>query len=398
MTEWMIYLLKSGVVFAMLYVPFLFLKGDTFHRRNRYYLLSVPVVAAIIPLIQINTTVAQNETGLTGLLQTISVTPQKVSTQLLELSFMRELGIFILLVSLVLLAIRFYQLYYLNALIYLHKKKNPSSNLINMPGEKICFSALGYIFVSSDMNHPTVIQHESVHIQQKHAFDLLWYNLYTSIFWFNPFAWFAMRSIKAQHEYEADKICLRTTGNTNEYQALLLSSALGCDIHALTHSFSSPTLKNRFSMMTKKQSSKWTTLKTFTIVPLAVLAMATFSVACTTETTPRPVGNEVAGKTGDEITQPEFNGGNEAFVKYMQENIKYPAEAEKLKIEGKVYISFVVKSDGSITDAKILRSLQSDCDNEALRVIANMPKWKPGTKNGKPAEVTLTLPIAFKAK
>lgn len=93
--------------------------------------------------------------------------------------------------------------------------------------------------------------------------------------------------------------------------------------------------------------------------------------------------------------EPEFKGGTQAFYKYLRDAIHYPANAVKNHIEGKVFISFVVEKDGSLSDVKIVRSVSDDLDAEALRVIKASPNWEPGTQNGKPVRVAYTMPLSF---
>ena len=93
--------------------------------------------------------------------------------------------------------------------------------------------------------------------------------------------------------------------------------------------------------------------------------------------------------------QPEFPGGLEALIKYLSDNVRYPDEALKDAIEGKVIVRFDVNKDGSISDVTIVRSLQPLLDAEAMRVINAMPKWNPGTQRGKPIKVGFTLPVNF---
>ncbi|MCK7535289.1 MAG: energy transducer TonB [Marinilabiliales bacterium] len=82
---------------------------------------------------------------------------------------------------------------------------------------------------------------------------------------------------------------------------------------------------------------------------------------------------------------PAFPGGDGARMKFLQENIKYPQMARESGIQGTVYVTFVVERNGSVTDVKILRGIGGGCDEEAVRVVKNMPKWEPGKQRGKPA-------------
>jgi len=93
--------------------------------------------------------------------------------------------------------------------------------------------------------------------------------------------------------------------------------------------------------------------------------------------------------------QPSYPGGEEARIGYLQQNIKYPEEAKELGIQGKVFVTFVVEVDGSITDVRVLRGIGGGCDEEAIRVVKSMPKWVPGKQRGVPVRVQFNLPIKF---
>lgn len=93
---------------------------------------------------------------------------------------------------------------------------------------------------------------------------------------------------------------------------------------------------------------------------------------------------------------PEFLGGLDQLMKYLSENIKYPEEAIEKGIQGRVLVNFVVEPDGSVSNVKVSRSLGGGCDEEAIRVVKSMPKWKPGKQRGKVVRVSYILPIFFK--
>jgi protein TonB len=94
---------------------------------------------------------------------------------------------------------------------------------------------------------------------------------------------------------------------------------------------------------------------------------------------------------------PEFPGGVQEMYKYLGKNIKYPEVAKEAGIQGKVYVSFVVGKDGSIDDVKVLRGIPGGkmCDEEAVRVVKNMPNWNPGKQRGKAVKVSYMLPVQF---
>jgi TonB family protein len=93
---------------------------------------------------------------------------------------------------------------------------------------------------------------------------------------------------------------------------------------------------------------------------------------------------------------PQYTGGEEAMMKYVAENIKYPQAAKDKNISGRVFVGFVIEKDGSVSNVKVVRGIGGGCDEEAARVIKEMPKWKPGMQKGKPVRVNYMMPIFFK--
>ena len=93
---------------------------------------------------------------------------------------------------------------------------------------------------------------------------------------------------------------------------------------------------------------------------------------------------------------PQFPGGQIAMLQYIMKNIKYPEQAMKEGIQGRVAVSFIVEKDGSISDVKPVLSVHPLLNKEAVRVVKSMPKWSPGKHNGKPVRVRYNLPVMFK--
>ena len=94
--------------------------------------------------------------------------------------------------------------------------------------------------------------------------------------------------------------------------------------------------------------------------------------------------------------QPEFPGGMPAFYKFVGDNMKYPAQARRMGIEGRVFVQFVVDKDGSVTEVKAVKGIGAGCDEEAERVLRSSPKFKPGKQRGRAVKVRMVLPIIFK--
>jgi periplasmic protein TonB len=116
---------------------------------------------------------------------------------------------------------------------------------------------------------------------------------------------------------------------------------------------------------------------------------------------PPPVEKEVEKPVVEQIftiveQNPEFPDGQKAMFSWLSSNIKYPPIARENGIEGTVYVGFVVNTDGSIVDVNVKRGIGGGCNEEAVRVVQQMPNWKPGRQQGRPVRVAFTLPIKFK--
>lgn len=110
-----------------------------------------------------------------------------------------------------------------------------------------------------------------------------------------------------------------------------------------------------------------------------------------TATTPEP--DDKVYTYVEQMPQPP--GGIENLLQTLNRSIKYPAEARRNQVEGKVFVNFVVRTDGRITDAQISKGIGAGCDEEALRVVRQMPRWQPGKQNGRAVSVSYTVPVTF---
>ena len=109
-----------------------------------------------------------------------------------------------------------------------------------------------------------------------------------------------------------------------------------------------------------------------------------------------PVIYDFTQNAPEGMDAPGFPSGEDAFYKYLSENITYPQQAKDAGIQGRVVVGFVVMDDGSIVNVEVVRGIGGGCDEEAVRVVKAMPKWKPAIYNGKPVNVHYSLPITFK--
>ncbi|ADB42147.1 TonB family protein [Spirosoma linguale] len=118
------------------------------------------------------------------------------------------------------------------------------------------------------------------------------------------------------------------------------------------------------------------------------------------EPTSAPTPKKLVSQTGDEIfmvveKQPEFPGGIRALYQYLARNLRYPVEARQNKVQGRVYVKFIIDKTGAIRELRVLKGIGGGCDEEAIRVMSQMPNWIPGEQQGKPVSVMYNLPIQF---
>ena len=275
------------------------------------------------------------------------------------------------------------------------------------------FIAIGAKSMSDDELR-SVLTHESEHVHQHHTVDVLLARIVCCLLWFNPMAWMLLAELKAVHEYQADAATV-ANGNRKDYFRLLFRQATGFSYGTITNNFNSINLKKRITMMNKTKSrfGAWKMLAALPLVAaLMMVGCKQESTSANTDDNNTPAAEQAAAVDPNVEPQlpntapdpsvldeaPEFPGGNEAFAKFITDNLHYPEEAKTKGIEGRVLVQFTVNTDGSIVNVELARGIGGGCDEEALRVVKSMPKWKPAIKDGKPVAGQFSLPIMFKMK
>ena len=129
------------------------------------------------------------------------------------------------------------------------------------------------------------------------------------------------------------------------------------------------------------------------LATLSVLAIL-FTVNTTATAQNKKAANDKVFEKAE--IMPEFPGGEQAMMDFVAKNVTYPKEAMEKEISGRVFVSFIVEKDGSVNEVNVKKGIGGGCDEEALRVVKAMPKWKPGKQDGKPVRVHFLLPITFK--
>ena len=288
------------------------------------------------------------------------------------------------------------------------KERLSSCTLIHTNGDTPIGTFGRYIFwdnqnVTNSRDHETILEHEKVHVHQNHTLDILFIELVGILFWFNPVVYFLKRSIRENHEFIADHLV--SENNTQEYIRIMARKTIQDYGFALASQFKRSQIVKRIYMLNLKQNRSAGT-RYLLITPLLATLVVVFS--CETSN-PELLDSEQAIQESLSTEQmiegdifqvveimPQFEGGNDALVQYLSENITYPAEAKEDGVEGRVIVHFVVSKEGEVGNVKVASGIGSGCDAEAVRVIRNSPKWTPGSQRGRNVNVKMVLPINFK--
>ena len=434
MGTFLVYILKSAACLAVFYLFYkLLMSRDTFHRFNRFALLGLLVLSSLLPLVEasVNSPAAVQETMLTleQLLLMADIQPEGESmaaaTPSATVLWLRA-ALLVYLTGIVFFIVRnLCSLARLGRLIrqgkrealdsYLPDRKEKNVRLVVHDHDIAPFSWMHWIVIARkdlEENGREILIHELAHIRNRHSWDLLLADLCIFVQWFNPAAWLLKQELQNIHEYEADETVLREGVNARNYQMLLIKKAVGTRLYSMANSFNHSSLTKRITMMLKEKSNPWARAKYLYILPLAALAVTAFArpevsavadeisavkvIAPAVHDSIQPnVQTAVAAPSSALDQMPEFPGGVEALNAYLRNNIRYPQEAQKAGIQGRVIIQFIVSKDGSITDAEVVESVDPQLDAEGLRLIKNMPRWKPGMRKGQAIRVKQTLPIRF---
>lgn len=439
--NWANYLIQINLYLMLFYAFYLlFLRNETFFTLNRMYLLGSAFFSALIPLIQTEWVKSffiteKAETGW----QNINVMMMGFASPMKE-DTSWTLGDFITLIYLagvlILLTKLFWNLMRVKQMF--RSENHPEA-----------FSFFRKVRVNENLPQKAQIEkHEQTHAQQLHSADVLFFEILSIINWFNPVVYLYQKAIRQIHEFIADEKAIAETENKKEYALLLFSKSFGINPNALTNNFFNQSLlKRRIQMLQKPKSKKMAILKYGLSAPLFLLAMilssATISKSKVVKVLEKKVEpkHEISSLLNSNSTEktdekaikrpnrdlkkvitksvknkvekdtipskkenvvftnvevlPTFPGGITAFSKFLQENLKYPAAAKENKIQGRVFVGFIVEKDGSLSDFEVKRGIGSGCDEEAIRVMKLSPKWIPGKQNGRNVRVSYIIPIFF---
>lgn len=448
-----IYSIKVAICLMAFYLFYkLLLSRDTFHAFNRATLLLLMLLSLVLPFVSLSIdepTVVNN--GMVQVEQLLVAGVTGEDTQPASLTLVQVLFMVYMVGVVVSVGREIVSLAGLYKLISGrdHVTIDNGIRIIVIDGDMAPFSWFNNIVISRsdyESGRREILIHEMAHISHHHSLDILLCNVLLIFQWFNPAVWLLRRELRNIHEYEADEAVLASGANAAEYQLLLIRKAVGERLFSMANNLNHNSLKKRITMMLTKRSNPWNRVKVLLTVPVAAVAVVAFAtpkaeslsreiehesdaiVSSVVKSTSDKAALVAQGKTSGEETvnamgraddtlidndiqrmtsmdddvyevvekMPAFPGGMAELMKYLRSNVRYPVEAHKAGIQGRVVVSFVVNKDGTVKDAKIVRSVDKSIDAEALRVISAMPKWQPGYQDGKAVSVRYTVPVTFR--
>ena len=407
----LMYLIKANVVLVVLFGFYQLISvGDTFFKWRRLSLLTIYVLSLFLPGIDVSVLV--NETAPLGnILPRMAYNLPEVTVQPTHDNFdWQQLAVWLYTgVALALLLRVFWQVVVVCRLAQRSERATlHGTEVCLLTGDYSPFSFFRWIFVNPDDKTPSQVQqiltHEQTHVAQWHSADALLSQLFVAVFWFNPVAWLMRLQVRNNLEYLADRSVINGGTDKKAYQYHLLAVAYRTNVATITNNFNVLPLKKRIKMMNKQTSNPLARFKYLLFVPLAVALLAMNSTAMRANVQKKVVKTtKVTKKTSatDKVYEvceqmPIFPGGDAALMKYLSENVKYPALAIKAQEQGRVVVSFTVEKDGAISDVKVARSVTPSLDAEAVRVVKAMPKWTPGKQDGQLVRVRYNVPVSFK--
>lgn len=423
----MLYLLQVNVGLILFYALYkLVCTRDTFFRSRRFILIVSLVLPFILPFIDVREWLESRDRMImlthfdySAVLPEIVVGSEAAETgnRVFVLSewigYLYLAGVLVLLVR---LAIQAFSLYRLIVRMPEKEINGVRVKCLNDPSGP--FSFFRWIFMNpaavKEDEISEILTHEMAHVKQRHSVDVLLAEMVSICCWINPFAWLLKREVRLNLEFLADRKVMEAGFATKSYQYHLLGLAYNHK-YGLSNNFNFSHLKQRIIMMNKKKSNAAGHIKYALFVLPAFALLVAGNISCSQDASQTedakeevvaPVSPEAKEVPADSTAKeevfmvaeqmPEFPGGMKEMLKFLQENVKYPENAMKNNVQGRVIVQFVIEKDGTPTEFKVLRSVDPDLDAEALRVMKAMPKWKPGMQKGQVVRVKFTVPVSFK--
>lgn len=373
-TQLLIYSLKASIILALCYVPYmLILRHEKFFRLNRTVLLVIMALSLILPAFNISWMSLDNYPVMQATHQQmveIGLPVQGVDIEAMPDANVQQTTINwfdiianVFFVGMVLSAI--YRVIQMGVLSYILSHKNVWTKR-QEDGILICcrkgvfspYSWINRIVISEsdwDENARTILLHETGHIKGKHSYDLLLLLLSQAMMWYNPFVWLLGQSLADVHEYEADEYVLTQGVDAKSYMLLLVSKVAKWEGYTFVNSLNHSTLNKRIIMMKASQEvSSWRRSKILYLLPVCTLALSAFATPKIAEPTQEALlklEQEQKYSTYADVVPFYGNDSNDIYL-YCTKNLRYPSLAWENGVQGRVWVEFIVNTDGTVAEVK----------------------------------------------
>lgn len=412
------------VLFQVLFLAVydFFLKKETFHTYNRWYLLGTPIVSFVLPLIKIPTIQQTVLQEFSVLLPELMLSPEKVLEETFlysesSVNYMQVLfwsGVVVFALIFVVKLSKIAQLILKNETI-----NNPFYKLVLLPQQTAAFSFFNFIFLGKNIpkeQQEKIIQHELIHSKQKHSLDLLFFEFLRIVMWFNPMIYVYQQKITLLHEYISDSEMVKTTEKQVYFKNLLCEVFQVKNISFVNQFYKHSFIKKRIIMMTKNKSNELKKLKYLLLLPL--LASMLVYTSCevndvildensiknkelsSQSKTPSLTLKEVIVGGGNEDVKVSKNDKLSAAVRLFVARNFNVEMSKTLNLKGnkfRIYSIFTVNTDGKIENISV-RAPHPKLKKETERVLAILPILVPVKKEGKYVAMKYTLPISYNIK
>lgn len=421
------YILETTVCLAAFYAVYaLLLSRETFFRINRGYLLATLGLSLVIPLLPAWIQASQEPPFVAHTLEPVVIGIQDITTTFTatpETPWWLKAMLVVYWTGVVFLGVRL--VLNLRAILRMYRRGTEAvvagRPCIVSEDTMLPFSFFKWIFLPREHGLTAteldeILRHESAHSSAWHSLDVLLMEVVCVFLWPSPVIYLYRRSLRRVHEYLADAAVLTDTPLKQYGQLLIHQSVPGMQL-ALTNHFFHHQLKQRILMMTKDKSRHSAMIKYLALLPILLLTITLFAFRQSGGDEPRTETPEIM-RVQDSIPQvykvvdemPRFPGcegsGLESaklyecslqkLLEHVYSDLKYPEAAQKAKVEGRTIAQFIVRSDGKVSHAKIVRSIGHGTDEAVLSVINAMPVWRPGYHEGRAVNVEFNLPVSFK--
>jgi len=412
----LIYMLESAACLSVFYLfYYFFLRKENCFNYNRFYLLIAVVFSVLFPLGHVNYNPSALPSVLNDLHEASNVafnyedTPYEYTISAVNerpFFFWWEAIAFIYSLAAILLAIRlFIQIRTVRQFIWNKRhtiRYKDSYFLINTDGFLPTFSFFNYLFwdnskTLTETEKKQIIEHEKVHIKQRHSFDIMLMEVLKVLFWFNPIIYLYKTTFEEIHEYEADAIVVKK-GNGNAYTRLLVKlvfEKMGFNLGS--HFSKNKTLKRVDRLKTRKRTNVFKFL-----LPLPLVALLFFIFACDSIQIDHKVEiKEIAYQAGFEATdtRPSPEGGFTEWIENITDAMEFSTRSNEYGIDGTVTVMFDITTSGEIKNVQVLKSLKEEYDKVVIDILEdsnNWDNWNVAIKNGLKAKTKIKMPIEFK--